>query len=305
VGLALFLSYMDRSLRSAEDVEKHLQLPALGFIPALGSLGARKSVYGLLRRKKTAGVPEEEQGPIELLPHRYTRSRIAESYRAFRAALLLSRAGGVKVIAVTSSFPREGKTSTSANLAVVLGQLGKRVLLVDADLHRPRLHEVFHVSNRTGLVSILAEDQEPAMAILKTEVPDVFLVPAGPSSPNPSALLASEAMVRFLELSRVNFDYVIVDAPPVAPVADALLIGHECDGVVLCVWGGETPREEVRRVRDKLLWANVRILGVLISNLVEEPGGYYGKGYIYGDAYYRGEQQPAPDRRPAAAAQRV
>ncbi|HSS44606.1 MAG TPA: CpsD/CapB family tyrosine-protein kinase, partial [Thermoanaerobaculia bacterium] len=239
---------------------------------------------------------------IDLLPHSQSRSRVAESYRAFRAALLLSRAGGVKSIVITSSFPAEGKTSTAVNLAVVLAQLGKRVLLVDADLHRPRLHEIFHVSNRTGLVSILAEGLEPARAIVKTDIPDVFLVPSGPSSPNPSGLLASEAMSGFLDLARGDFDYVIVDAPPVAPVADALLIGNQTDGAVICVKGGETTREQVVRVRDRLLFSNVRILGVLITNLPEERDRYK-KGYLY--EYYGVPAEPSKEKRVIAAARTV
>ncbi len=216
IGLALLLEYFDRSLRTAEQVEKHIQLPALGVIPAVGTAAGKSYGYsGKLRRKRREG-PEEEVASIELLPHQHFRSRVAERYRAFRTALLLSRAGGVKSIVITSSFSREGKTATAVNLAVVLGQLGKRVLLVDADLHRPRLHEVFRLSNRTGLVSVLAENLNPDRAIANTDVPDVLVVPSGPSSPNPSGLLSSEAMSNFLEFARLNFDYIIIDAPPVA-----------------------------------------------------------------------------------------
>jgi capsular exopolysaccharide synthesis family protein len=187
----------------------------------------------------------------------------------------------------------------------VLAQLGKRVLLVDADLHRPRLHEVFHVSNRVGLVSILAEGLEPTRAIVSTDVPEVFLVPSGPSTPNPSGLLASDAMSKFLELAKLNFDYVIVDAPPVAPVADALVIGNQTDGAVICVQGARTPREQVARVRDKLLWANVRILGVLISNLPEGSGDEYEAAYLYEDTYHEVARQQPGEKRLATGARRI
>ncbi|MDQ6891334.1 MAG: polysaccharide biosynthesis tyrosine autokinase [Acidobacteriota bacterium] len=304
VGLALFLSYMDRSLRSVEDVVKHLHLPALGVIPSLKSVAARAYGYSKKGRGREAAGPEESVA-IELLPHLQPRSVVAESYRAVRAALLLSRAGGVKSIVVTSGFPAEGKTSTAVNLAVVLGQLGKRVVLVDADLHRPRLHEVFHVSNRVGLVSVLAEGLEPTRAILTTDIPEVFLVPAGPSTPNPSGLLASEAMSKFLELAKLNFDYVIVDAPPVAPVADALVIGNQTDGAVICVLGGKTPREQVARIRDKLLWANVRILGVVLSNLPEGSADEYEAAYLYEDTYHDVSAQGSGQKRLATAARRI
>jgi polysaccharide biosynthesis transport protein len=298
IGLALFLFYLDRSLRSVEDVSRHLQLPALGVIPALSSVSGRSYGYAAKLRRKGG---ESEPVAVELLPHSQPRSRVAESYRALRTALLLSRAGGVKSIVITSCVSGEGKSTTAANLAVILGQLGKRVLLVDADLHRPRLHEIFRVSNRTGLVSILAEGTESARVIVKTEIPDVFLVPSGPACPNPSGLLASEAMSKFLELARLNFDYVILDAPPVAPVADALLIGNQTDGAVICVQGGKTSRELVARVRDRLLWSNVRILGVLISNLRGDEAGY---GYAYDDSYYHDISREATEGKRALAAAR-
>jgi len=304
IGLALFLSYMDRSLRSVEDVAKYLQLPGLGVIPALSSVSSRPYRYAArLRSKDEAEAGAAEPAAIELLPHAQPRSRVAESYRAVRTALLLSRAGGVKSIVVTSCAPREGKSTTAANLAVVLGQLGKRVLLVDADLHKPRQHEIFRVSNRVGLVSILAEGVESARVIVKTTVPDVFLVPSGPACPNPSGLLSSDAMSKFLELARLNFDFVILDAPPVAPVADALLVGNQVDGAVLCVKGGVTPREQVARVRDRLLWSNVRILGVLISNLPGDETGY-GSGYTYDDNYYDIVREANEGKQAVAAARR-
>ncbi len=303
VGLALLLEYLDRSLHTSEQVEQYLQLPALGVIPAVGPAGGKGYGYFYsrkLRRKKRREGSEEEPVSIELLPHQHPRSRVAERYRAFRTALLLSRAGGVKSIVITSSFSREGKTATAVNLAVVLGQLGKRVLLVDADLHKPRLHEVFRVSNRAGLVSILAENLNPDRAIANSGVPDVFVVPSGPSSPNPSGLLSSEAMSDFLEFARLNFDYVILDAPPVAAVAEALVLGHQTDGVVLCVQGGKTPREHVARIRDILLRSNVRILGVLINNLAEDTGGY--RAFDYDEIYYGEKGGYGEEQRAAAAA---
>jgi capsular exopolysaccharide synthesis family protein len=302
VGLALLLDFLDRSLRTSEQVEKYIQLPVLGIIPAFGSAAGKG--YGYVpgrkhRRKRELEEGEEEPTSVELLPHRQPRSRIAERYRAFRTALLLSRAGGVKSIVFTSSFSQEGKTASAVNLAVVLGQLGRRVLLVDADLHRPRLHEVFRISNRAGLVSVLAQDLSPDRAVAKTEVPDVFVVPSGPLSPNPSGLLSSDAMNQFLEFGRLNFDYVILDAPPVSAVADVFILGHRTDGVVLCLQGGKTPREHVSRARDMLSRNNVRVLGVLINNLVEDAGGYGAFGH---DERYYGEQgHYGEDKREASA----
>ena len=302
IGLAFLLSYLDRSLRTPEQVEQHLHLPALGVIPAVTPAG-RGIAYGLKLPGKKKGAEPEEATSIELLPHLRSRSRIAERYRSFRTSLLLSSPGGVKSIVITSAVSREGKTSTAANLAVVLGQLGKRVLLIDADLHRPRLHEVFRVSNRTGLVSILAENLNPERAVANTSIPDVFLLPSGPTSPNPSGLLSSDAMGNLLDFARMNYDYVILDAPPVIAVADSILLGHQTDGVVLCVKGGDTPRDAVLRARDKLVRSGVRVLGVVVNNLDEEAGGY-GKRYADDETYY-GEADAGDQQGGVAAATRL
>jgi capsular exopolysaccharide synthesis family protein len=298
VGLTFLLHYLDRSLRTPQQVEQFLQLPSLGVVPAVGQTGAR--LYGLRRRKlPLSRRPEPVLAPsktaIELLPHGDPRSPVAEAYRAFRTSLLLSRAGGVRSVVITSGFPEEGKTSTAVNLAVVLAQLGRRVLLVDADLHKSRIHDIFQLSNSVGLVSILAENMEPSRAILKTSVPGVYVVPAGPETPNPSALLSSEAMQKFMELASTNFDHVIVDTPPVLLVSDMLVFAQQADGVVLCVRGGVTPREEALLARDRILRAGIPVLGVLINALEPDSGSYY-HSYRYEYERPREAEEPAAER---------
>lgn len=283
IGLALaaFRDVLDRSLRTVEDVEHHLRLPALGVIPAVGALTNSRNWYGYggrAKRKQKNANPEDAK--IELLPHTHTRSIVAEAYRAARAALLLSQAGGVRSMVVTSCLPEEGKTSTALNLAIVLAQLDKRVLLVDGDLHKPRLHAALKMSNRIGLVSILVENVSPTRAIQATAIPGVSVVTAGLPSPNPSGLLSSESMRTFLQFAEMNFDYVVLDSPPLDSVADALLIGSLTDGVVLCVEGGRTPRDRVRRTRNRLARSNVNILGVIINKFNDQSFEYgYGKAY--------------------------
>lgn len=292
IGMAFVLEYLDRSLRSLEQVERILHVPALGLIPSISANSGLVYGYGPAagpRRKERKLDAAANAGlNIELLPHTQPRSTIAEAYRAFRTALLLSRAGGLKTIVMTSVLPGEGKTTTASNLAVVLAQLEKRVLLVDADLHKPRVHELFKISNRAGLVSVLAENADSASVTVPTPVAGLFVMPAGPSSPNPSGLLSSDAMATFLERSATEYDYIIIDTPPVGPVADAILLGYQTDGVVLCVQGGKTSRERVRQVRDRLARSNVRLLGVVLNNLDQaaaEYAEYYGAygGVAYGE----------------------
>src|SRR5512143_167185 len=169
-GLAFLIDSLDKGLRSAEQVEKYLRLPVLGVIPPSQAALDHGYGYGYGYSSRSSGVdvsgpPNEKPRktiPIELLPHVLPRSTVAEAYRFLRTSLLLSRADGVKSLVVTSALPLEGKTSTSTNLAIVLGQLGRRVLLVDGDMHRPHIHEILNVSNRLGLVSVLAAHTDPS-----------------------------------------------------------------------------------------------------------------------------------------------
>jgi len=307
LGLVLLVDFLDRSVRTQDQVEKFLKLPALGVIPAMGSgtgsgygygygygYSARRKAAAAAKEKGDAGEVEAKfEGTVELIPHTNPRSVVTEAYRAFRTLLLLSRAGGLKSVVVTSAVPGEGKTTTALNLAVTLAQLGKKTILFDADLHKPRVHTVLKISNRKGLVSILAEGAKLEDVLQPTPVPDLWVVPAGPLTPNPSGLLASDAMKHLLAEVLADFDYVVFDSPPVQPVADALLLGASTDGVVLTVKGGKTSREVVAKARTKLQRAHVRILGVLINNLRlggKLLGGYgqyakyeYGYGYGYGE----------------------
>ena len=308
VGLVFLLEYLDRSIRTMEVVESYLHLPALGIIPAVSSAKTYGYgygygyIYGSKRRK--AAQKAGETGPekpkeaiaIDLLPYEHPRSSVAEAYRALRAALLVSHPGGVRSVVVTSANSGEGKTATSINLAVVMAQLGKKVLLIDADLHKARIHEALKISNLVGLVSILAENFDLTRAILPCSVPNLYVIPAGPHSPNPSSLLASEAMEKLLKLVLMKFDCVVLDSPPVQLVADALVLGAQVDGVMLTVRAGKTPREQVAKARDKLQRAQVRILGVLLNRLEERDDRYGHSYYSDGERYLsdrnRATEQP-------------
>lgn len=318
-ALVLLIDFLDRSVRTQEQVEKFLKLPALGVIPALGSGAGRSYGYGYgygAKRKPAAGEGAgggaEEPREIELIPHTSPRSVVTEAYRAFRAQLLLSRAGGLKSVVITSAIPGEGKTTTALNLAVTLAQLGRKTILFDADLHKPRLHDALRISNRRGLVSVLAEGAKLADVLQETAVPGLVVVTAGPLTPNPSGLLASDAMHGLMRDVLARYDYVVFDSPPVQPVADALLLGACTDGVVLTVRGGKTSREVVAKAKLKLHRARVPILGVLINDLrmggkgILGYGPYaseYGYGYGYG-AGKEGAAAPAGGAAPPQAASR-
>ncbi len=300
LGLAaiFFLEYMDRSIKTPEELEKHTRFASLGVIPAAGTVQKQYGYsYGRTpARLRAVETPEDKQQGIELIPHTDARSPVSESYRAFRTSLLLASANSPKVIVITSSFAREGKTTTSVNLATVLAQMGKPVILADADLRRPRLQKVFRGKMNLGLVNYLAANIPLADIIQPTEVPNLFVILAGPIPPNPSELLASDRMKHLIQELRSKYAYVIFDSPPMLAVTDAIVLAANADGVVLTVHGGQTPRELVQRSAEKLRQANIPVLGAILNNLDLRQYGYtYRKSYY--DYYESSEEEQQASRK--------
>ena len=287
LGLAaiFFLEYMDRSIKTPEELERVTKFASLGVIPAAGSVGSRGySTYGYGRttpKLRAVDTPVEPQSGIDLLPHVDTRSPISEAYRAFRTSLLLASASSPKVIVISSTFAREGKTTTSVNLATVLAQMGKPVLLVDGDLRRPRLQKIFRGKMNLGLVNYLAANVPLDDVIQDSGVPNLSVVLSGPTPPNPSELLASDRMKHLIHEVRARFAYVIFDSPPVMAVTDSIVLAANADGLVLCVHGGHTPRDLVQRAAERLRQSNIPVLGAILNNL-----DLHQYGYTYKKSYY-------------------
>ncbi len=309
IGLVLLIEYADRSIKNPDDIERHLSLASLAVIPDLADDGRGYNsarYYGYYgysstrkrqKREKKARRKREKKGEVsvDLVPHYRPRLAVSEAYRSLRTALLLSTADELKVVAVTSATAGEGKTATASNLAAVMAQLGKRVLLIDADVRKPRTHEVFKVSNRTGLVNYLVGRCDMPEVIRDNEVPNLMMCPSGPTPPNPSELLASDRMRYLIDESRKRFDFVVIDTPPTLAVTDSTLVGSMVDGVVLCVRAGRIPRDEARACRDRLQLAGVRILGAVLNCHRPLAGkGYRGYSYHY-EAYGEYTQQQEQD----------
>jgi polysaccharide biosynthesis transport protein len=312
VACAVLIEFLDRTIKSPEEVERRLGLPPLAVIQDLTEAGkaygyasygygygaggaeadkprvrpTRTAPGSLIERKKGQPVP---LGQIELVPHERPRTLISESYRSLRTALLLSSARELKVVAVTSAVAGEGKTATAANLAVVLAQLGRQVLIVDCDLRKPRLHQVFQVSNRVGLVNQLTA-AEPEV-FLPTVVPNLWVTPSGPIPPNPSELLASDRMRDWLKSLRGRFDFIVLDTPPALAVTDATIVGMLVDGVVLTLRSGKVTREEARLCRDRLRQTGIKILGAVLNRYKSLQAGL-GKRYRYYESYGAEESEP-------------
>ena len=310
VALAFLFDILDNSVKTSEDVERYGGLPTLGVVAKFSLEGTNKA-YTYARRLKRGDQPPQLEaageaegspssagsapfvatvekagnpGSIELVSHYFPNSRLAESYRSIRTALLLSSADNpVKTIAVTSALPGEGKSVSVANLAVTLAQSGKTVLIVDADLRRPRQHRMFKVKNTFGLTTYLTDSVEIKDVIKSTEIPNLFLVNAGPIPPNPAELLGSDKMSRFIRMMSDESDFVLFDLPPMLEISDALVLGAKVDGVVLVIWGDRTSREALKKAREKLDLLKVRTLGVIINN-VSVP---HNATYYYRDYYHR------------------
>lgn len=326
VGCAVLIEFLDRTVKTPEEIERKLNLPTLAVIQDLAESGkaygysaygygygeeveerprvspARTAPAGWREKKKApAAAAATPLGQIELVPHERPRTLISESYRSLRTALLLSSARELKAIAVTSAVAGEGKTATASNLAVVLAQLGRQVLLVDCDLRKPRLHQVFRISNRSGLVNQLTATADPEATFLPTEVPNLWITPSGPIPPNPSELLASDRMRDWLKAMRARFDFVVLDTPPALAVTDATIVGLLADGVVLTLRSGKVTREEARLCRDRLHQAGIKILGAVLNRYRSLQTGL-GKRYRYYESYGAEESEPRKAGKAGSAA---
>jgi capsular exopolysaccharide synthesis family protein len=190
---------------------------------------------------------------------------------------------------VTSPLPAEGKTATVSNLAVTLAQMNKKVVLIDADLRKARLHRIFKTKNLNGLTKYLTGSLEVRDLVRPTEVRNLYLINSGPLPPNPTELLGSERMAALVRTLREEFNFILFDTPPILAVSDAMVLGPVIDGVILIVWGGKTPREALMRAKENLDLLKVKSLGVIINNLNIKQHSYYYKNY-YQHYHHYGEQ---------------
>jgi len=210
------------------------------------------------------------------------RSPIAEAYRGLRTNLEFSSLDHpLKTLLVTSAAPEEGKSTILANLAVTIAQAGKRVILVDCDLRRPSLHQIFGVDEELGLTSMVVDDEALAAPPLReTGVPGLQLLSGGPLPPNPSDILGSRRMEEIIRLLADRADMVMFDAPPVIAVTDAVVLASRVDGVLLVISAGKTKREHVQRARDLLNKVNARLVGAVLNNVEVDMSlrRYYARG---------------------------
>ncbi len=291
IGLAFFLEYLNNTINSAEDVDRFIHLPPLGAVPSLQAIGKRRSLgYGYGRRKSAALALAKNDNSGELVSTHDSLSTYAESYRALRTSLLLSSAEHApRTMLITSSHPAEGKTTIVANTAISLAQTGAKVVILDADMRRPRCHRILNTKNDIGLSTYLSRDVTLEEIIqTDTEIENLHVIPAGPVPPNPSELLSSVKLRILLAQLQETYDHIVIDSPPVIHVTDALIVSPQVDGVVLVVKSNHTPREAVARSKQALLDVNAKIFGVVLNHVDPAREGYY---YNYKHSYYNAPEE--------------
>ncbi|RFT16917.1 MAG: Tyrosine-protein kinase EpsD [Candidatus Saccharicenans subterraneus] len=295
LGLALVMEYLDNTVKSAEDVERYSGLPTLGVVPVFdedATLNGHYYAYrsgeeeeaGGKKKKKEQDKAEGENGSeprsIELISHFAPDSTFAESYRSLRTALLLSGPlASLKSLIITSPLPNEGKSVTISNLAVSLAQMEKKVLLMDADLRRPKQHRIFNLKNHDGLSNYLTMGLELNKLIKTTLVPSLYFINSGPVPPNPAELLGSDRMKALLDRLKAAFDFILIDTPPILSVTDAQVLGKMVDGLVLVVQADRTPREALKQTREVIDLLQLKTYGVVINALNLDNRGYYRRQY--------------------------
>lgn len=265
-GLAFFFEYIDNRVKSPDEIKNYLGLPFLGLIPRLAD--------------KEADSP---------LLHTGVPTAFAEAFRNLRTNILFSTTEeGGRSIVVTSTGPGEGKTLVACNLAIALAQAGQRVLLVDGDMRKPKVHVMFKESQAPGLSNVLVGNAKASEAVRKTPVQNLWLLLAGVAPPNPAELLGSQRFRDFLETLQEHFDWVIVDSPPVMAVTDAAVIGHVASGVAFVIGCEQTSKHTATAALEQLESAKAHFFGGILNKVDVERHAYYYSHYYrrdYGQYY--------------------
>lgn len=285
VGRELF----DRTVRDAEDVERIIGLPSLGSLPDVSSRASRGTLYygsyGNKAKRRDRDRPSKtepaEDSIPELLVHLHPKSAAAEAARAVRTNILfMSPDRPYQTLLVTSGGPAEGKTMVACSIAIAMSQAGQRVCLLDCDLRRPRVHTVFGRNLEQGVTTALLDPSRLDDALKEAIVPNLWVLPAGPTPPNPADLAHSEAFGRLLETLKGRFDRIVVDSPPVCIVTDAVILSKRVDATMLVVRAGRTRRDAVRQALRAL-----RDVGGNLPGFVLNAAARSGDQYQY--SYYR------------------
>ncbi|MEZ4223824.1 MAG: polysaccharide biosynthesis tyrosine autokinase [Polyangiaceae bacterium] len=298
VGASLGKEVLDRSIKSPDDLEKDLHVAFLGLLPALS--GETAQGPGQKKRRRRRGsrtAPVALTGRPELVVHDQPTSGIAEAARSLRTNLLfMSPDKPYKTLLVTSAAPMEGKTTVASCIAVAMAQAGQKVVIVDCDMRRPRLHKIFDKTNDVGLTSALLDIDAIDDGLKETVVPNLSVLSCGPIPPNPAELLHSEAFSRVLHELQERFDRVVIDSPPLVPVTDATILSTRVDGTVFVVRAGKTSKEFGKRAVRSIRGVGGNLVGAVLNAVhADRPGyNYYYQYYYYRQGYAPTGEADAP-----------
>jgi succinoglycan biosynthesis transport protein ExoP len=266
IGLAFLMETLDKRVKSPQDVAQHLKLSLLTVIPGIGL---------------HEGVGREE-GKAKLVTIQQPRSHAAECYRNLRTSILFSSGGPVpRIILVTSAVAGEGKSTTAANLAVVMAQSGRKVLLIDADLRRPALQRYFARRENRGLIRLLKDEIRPEDAVQASEIENLDLLLCHGIPQNPSELLGSDRMRSLIETLRARYDSVIIDSPVVISVPDAIILATRAEAVLLVHCPTAADRDMVKYAKQKLDEVKANLLGLVMNKVDVKSSQYYYHNYLY------------------------
>ncbi|MBZ0232809.1 MAG: polysaccharide biosynthesis tyrosine autokinase [Deltaproteobacteria bacterium] len=275
IGLVFLLDYLDRTIKSAEEIEQLVRAPLLGVIPVVAEV--------------PNGDDPKSQKARDLYVFTNPTSRAAECCRSIRTNILFSAADRqMKTITVSSPRPREGKTTSTIYMGTTMAQSGQRVLLIDTDLRRPRLHKSLEVSKARGLTNLILGDASMDDVIKTTDIPNLYVLPCGPQPPNPAELLMTDRFKEVLKALESRFDRILLDSPPVLAVTDAVVLSRISDGVMLIAQAGKTQREDIAAAARQFRDVDASILGVILNDMDISQRRY---GYYY---YYYGGYESAP-----------
>ena len=265
IGLAFLFEYLDDTIKNSDDIQRVVEWPILCSVPENNN--------------------PDNGSEHDIITHLSPKDPLSEVYRSLRTSILFSSTEEhpVKSIMITSPGPQEGKSSSACNLAIAMAQQQKKALLVDADMRKSRLHNVFKKSNKVGLSSFLSGQAELKKTIQETNINDLYLVSGGPMPPNPSELLASHKLEELIKVAKNDFDFIIFDTPPIAIVTDATIVSQVVDGTIVVVQFGKTIRRALSRTSQILKDAGAKVIGLVFNRITTVHSDYSYYAAYYGD----------------------
>lgn len=276
IGLTFLIEYFDNGIKTHEQLER-MGYNLLSSIPKIEMDKVEKKLES---RMKRTGAAEGKKIEARLITHLDPKSPVSEAYRTLRTNLQFSKVDrDLRSILVTSAGPKEGKSTTAANLAIALAQFGKRTVLIDADLRRPVIHSIFGIQKEPGITNFLMDNSSYETILRPTFMDNLNIITSGVLPPNPSELLATQKMKDLIGRLEQDFDHIIFDSPPVIAVTDAAILSDKVDGTILVIYAGQTNREALNRAKTLLDNVDAKMLGVLLNGVDVE--GMYGSYYYY------------------------